>query len=160
VEHKTWTTIDKTSWPDGPWQSEPDKEQWEDDATGLPCLLKRHPHGGHLCGYVGVPEGHPWYARTDEEMGYPDVHGGITYADVCDDEGDEATSICHVTETGEKVWWLGFDMAHAFDLQPAMIRYYEEHDLRPSHIDGETYRDVPYVKAECAKLAKQAQDAS
>ena len=56
VEHKTWVTIDKSSWGDGPWLAEPDKEQFADEATGLPCLIRRSPTSGALCGYVGVPE--------------------------------------------------------------------------------------------------------
>ena len=34
MEHKTWATVDKSAWGDGPWQDEPDKEQWPDEATG------------------------------------------------------------------------------------------------------------------------------
>lgn len=52
--------IDKSQWGDGPWQSEPDKIQWQDEATGLPCLIVRGPVGA-LCGYVGVPKTHPAY---------------------------------------------------------------------------------------------------
>ena len=33
------------------------------EATGLPCLVKRSPHIGNLCGYVGVSEGHPWFGK-------------------------------------------------------------------------------------------------
>lgn len=53
-----WSFIDKAGWADGPWNTEPDKEQWTDAATGLPCLLKRN-RSGVLCGYVGVADGHP-----------------------------------------------------------------------------------------------------
>ena len=60
MEHKTWTTMDKASWGPGPWQDEPDKEQFADEVTGYACLIKRNPAGA-LCGYVGVPEGHPWH---------------------------------------------------------------------------------------------------
>lgn len=48
---------DKTDWGDGPWQGEPDKRQWQDKTTGLPCLMVRGPSGS-WCGYVGVPPGH------------------------------------------------------------------------------------------------------
>lgn len=53
--------IDKSQWGDGPWQLEPDRKQWRDEATGLPCLIVRHPSMGQLCGYVGVYPGHPAY---------------------------------------------------------------------------------------------------
>jgi hypothetical protein len=60
VETKEYRTIDKTLWPRGEWDDEPDKMQWQDEATGLPCLIVRGPVGA-LCGYVGVPEGHPCF---------------------------------------------------------------------------------------------------
>jgi hypothetical protein len=50
--------VDKTGWGDGPWQSEPDKKQWQDEATGLPCMILRGPSGS-WCGYVGVHPYHP-----------------------------------------------------------------------------------------------------
>jgi hypothetical protein len=58
METKSWHTTDKSKWGLGDWQDEPDKMQWQDEATGLPCLIVRGPHGG-LCGYVGVAPGHP-----------------------------------------------------------------------------------------------------
>ena len=48
----------------GPWDREPDKIQYEDPDTGYPCLVKRTSLG-HLCGYVGVPEGHPAHGHDD-----------------------------------------------------------------------------------------------
>lgn len=163
MENRTWTTVDKSSWGDGPWLTEPDKEQFTDETTGLPCLVKRGPVGS-LCGYVGVAEGHPWFGmgyddvRTAEGE-YPEVHGGLTFADFCH-EGPEESTICHVPGPGEpdRVWWLGFDCAHAWDLSPGMRA--ELTGLgTPRHDLDETYRDVAYVKAECARLAEQARAA-
>jgi hypothetical protein len=54
-------TIDKSTWAEGPWIEEPDKVQWIDQPTGLDCLIVRSLTTGGLCGYVGVPEGHPLY---------------------------------------------------------------------------------------------------
>lgn len=62
VETREWRYEDKASWPSGPWQDEPDKLQWQDEATGLACLVVRGPMGA-LCGYVGVPESHPWFGK-------------------------------------------------------------------------------------------------
>lgn len=82
METKEWRTIDKVTWGRGPWDDEPDKKQWLDEATGLPCLAVRASALGHWCGYVGVPVGHPAYGK-----GYADldvtVHGGLTFADRC-----------------------------------------------------------------------------
>lgn len=161
MERKTWTTMDKSSWGPGPWQGEPDKEQWADEGTGYACLIKRN-RVGALCGYVGVPEGHPWHGSgyspgcSDEGELTPalklldgvEVHGGLTYADSCQ-EGPEGETICHVPAPGEPepLWWLGFDCAHARDLCPA----YES-----MRVIGDTYRTVAYVKTECARLAEAA----
>jgi hypothetical protein len=147
-----WTFIDKSAWPRGPWDDEPDKMQWLDEATGLPCLIVRGPLAGALCGYVGVPEGHPCFGVEYDAPGV-DVHGGLTFAGPCDP--DRAHGICHVVEPGEPdgVWWLGFDCAHGGDLAPAF-----EAALRD--VLGDEYRDLDYVRAECARLAAQlAEDA-
>lgn len=91
-----WTTRDKSAWERGPWDDEPDKVQWVDGATGLDCLIVRGPHGA-LCGYVGVPEAHPWHGVAysgctqkppcrESYCGHSpdvDVHGGLTFADSC-----------------------------------------------------------------------------
>src|SRR5207244_1179897 len=84
--------IDKSSWARGQWDIEPDKIQWPDEATGLPCLIVRGPIGA-LCGYVGVPKGHPLhgidYSQTipgsqgNRPEGLLNVHGGVTFADHC-----------------------------------------------------------------------------
>lgn len=157
MEHKTWTTIDKTTWGDGPWMREPDKDQWTDDATGLPCLIKRSPVSGALCGYVGVPEGHPWHGKDFMDVD-ADVHGGLTYAGLCQD-GPEAETICHVPAPGEPepLYWLGFDCAHVMDVSPGMCADLAAMGIRPpAYPFGEFYKSIAYVKAECARLAEQA----
>ncbi len=35
MKTKEWTTEDKSAWPRGPWDIEPDKIQWIDEATDL-----------------------------------------------------------------------------------------------------------------------------
>jgi hypothetical protein len=60
VKTMEWTNRDKSEWARGPWDHEPDKMQWQDEATGLPCLIVRGPAGA-LCGYVGVGPTHPWF---------------------------------------------------------------------------------------------------
>jgi hypothetical protein len=61
METREYRTIDKSSWDRGPWDKEPDKKQWQDESTSLPCLAVRHDRYGHWCGYVGVHVGHPIY---------------------------------------------------------------------------------------------------
>lgn len=139
--------IDRTGWPVGPWDSEPDYEAWR-SATGFPCIVRRNDLGA-WCGYVGVPPEHPWHGRSPvDEQNYVDarVHGGLSYADKCDPE----LGVCHVPESGESddFWWLGFDTAHGFDLVPGS-------GFRIS-LQGQAYRDLAYVKQQCENLARQA----
>lgn len=120
-----------------PWLNEPDRKEWT--AHGLPCVIIRHPHMGHLCGYVGVPEGHPAYsiAYYDSDWNNPvanlDVHGGVTFSEMGDGESLPAG-----------YWWIGFDCAHLGDLCPGF------------HGSGDgVYRDMTYVTAETERLAVQ-----
>lgn len=76
---RTWTR--DNAFPIGPWTNEPDKAQWIDEATGLDCLIVRNRMGA-LCGYVGVPEGHPAH-RQDYDNVDADAHGGLTFAGGC-----------------------------------------------------------------------------
>lgn len=147
----------------GPWNDEPDKVQWIDPATDLDCLAVRNGLGA-WCGYVGLPPGHPFHGvgyssctATDctEEWCYdhsPEgivrVHGGLTFSSSChESDKGEGFGICHTPFEGRPhdVWWLGFDCAHAGDYTPGLGDLYPE----------EQYRDLGYVKSECASLARQ-----
>jgi hypothetical protein len=154
--------IDRTGWPKGPWDDEPDRVDWR-TAAGYPAIALRH-SSGHWCGYVGVPVGHPAYENGDECV--VDVHGGVTYAAKC------SGRICHIPAPGESgdVFWLGFDFAHSGDASP------ERSDLKEGWTrwskDGRTaywgpkagaldqvvkghYRDLRYVRVECERVGKQ-----
>lgn len=103
-------TVDKTRWADGPWMTEPDYVSWVDEATGLDCLVVRNRMGA-LCGYVGMPVGHPWFGMHYDEVPQAmdsAAHGGLTYSSEC------AGHICH--DSPNEVWWLGFDCGHYGDL--------------------------------------------
>lgn len=146
---------DKTN---GPWKEEPDKVQWVDEATGLDCMIVRNRHMHHLCGYVGVPEGHPAYEKSYHDVS-ADVHGGLTYSSHCQ-ENDKDHGICHVQEPGrpDRVWWLGFDCAHCDDLSPSRVPTHLPSILGGDDLAGNgygTYRDIEYVREECVSLAAQ-----
>lgn len=143
--------VDRTNWDRGAWDNEPDRVEWRDKRATpiLPCLIVRGPSGA-LCGYVGVPPGHPWHGKDYDHVG-ANVHGGLTYSEICQGR------ICHVARSGEsEPWWLGFDCAHCDDLCPGsasrrgtpLIEYY-----------GEVYRDIKYVRREVERLADQARAA-
>jgi hypothetical protein len=138
--------IPKSEWSEGPWQTEPDREDFEH--AGFPCLALRN-HHGFWCGYVGVPPGHPAYEQPyDSGQIEIEVHGGLTYAGQCD------PPICHTPQPGESddVWWLGFDCGHARDVIPTMLKFQRQMGFDRNY---EIYRDLAYVKAEIRQLADQ-----
>lgn len=113
------------------WETEPNQRDFEH--AGFQCHIMRTRRMGHLCGYVDVPEGHPWYGLGYDAITGVDVHGGLTYARATDN-----------------VWRIGFDCGHAGDLIPGMVELYGPRDY------GDIYRTIGYVEAECRKLAEQA----
>jgi hypothetical protein len=146
METIEYHTKDKSQWGKGPWLHEPDKKQWQDPATGLPCLIVRN-NSGALCGYVGLPPGHKFYGWNYDDVDVPSPHGGLTYSDFCQHSA-ESHGICHRPGEGEPdtVWWLGFDCAHGGDYLPAA-------SYRRS-IPG-SYRDLNYVTQEITQLAAE-----
>jgi hypothetical protein len=160
----TVTPTDRTGWRSGPWDGEPDRAEWRDEATELPCLAKRS-RLGSWCGYVAVPPGHPWHGVDYDDLEGTEVHGGLTFAGECSPEH----GICHVPAEGESadVWWLGFDCAHAWDLVPGLETMLDQVDDRlhsrgvwSDYREINIYRDLDYVKAECAQLAAQVATAT
>lgn len=151
--------IDKATWGDGPWQTEPDRVEWEH--AGLPCLAIRNPHGD-WCGYAAVPPGHPAHGLGYEAVSV-DVHGGLTYANAC--RGD----ICHVPKPGapDDVWWLGFDCSHCTDYTPGTEARLRSSGWRSdpvyNHAEAvaandwmvKVYRTIDYVQTETNQLAEQ-----
>lgn len=154
--------IDRSGWPRGPWDNEPDFKRWIDGPTGFDCAIKRIVARGHLCGYVGISPDHPWFKVGSADgctlpkctqcgltpcketycehspSSLLDVHGGVTYSD--DSYGDDPAGL----------WWFGFDCAHLGDLIP------EEYPLPRPYTDYECdYKNMAFVKAEVKKLAKQ-----
>lgn len=145
--------VDKSEWLQGPWMDEPDRVEWRSEGTPrLPCLIVRGPRGA-LCGYVGVPEGHPYYGKNGVQAYRLDLdcHGGITYGEPCAEDGH----ICHVPQPGEPdtVHWLGFD--HSGDLSPAHEKHHRRIGL--SSVGYESYKTIDYVRREVEQLAVQLQ---
>lgn len=80
---------------------------------------------GHLCGYVKIPKENKLYGMHYEDISEMydyemPAHGGLTFSGSFE-EGD---------------WWIGFDCAHAGDIQPAAMIGHE--------IDAR-YRTMEYV---------------
>lgn len=147
-----FAVVDKSSWPRGEWDSEPDKCQFETE-VGLPGLIVRGPSGA-LCGYAAIPEGHKLFGRSyDASEVKAEAHGGLTFSGACKSGANEQSDICHRPSPGEPehVWWFGFDCAHAGDLMPSLWR-------RFSWSQGGVYRNLSYVRAEVEALAKQLKE--
>lgn len=116
---------------DGPWLDEPDACKWI--AYGYPCEVLRELESGHLCGYVTVPDGHPWFGRGDEDLDV-ETHHGITYS-----------------AASPAGWTLGFDCAHYGDMMPGVIKL-----VGRSPRANEVYADFAWVSNETERLAEQA----
>lgn len=112
------------------WETEPSRVEFE--ASGFPCLIRRHPSMGFLCGYIGVPES--MAARSYDDFA-PAVHGGWTYM------ADNAPG-----EKPDGRVWYGFDCGHAGDLIPTM--------RLPAFMD-DVYRNVAFVRAELERVAAE-----
>ena len=171
---------DRESRPDGdgPWLGEADKVSWRDEASGYECIMLRDNPGGFLCGYVGVPADHPlwgWRSKAvPADIGI-EVHGGITYARLCQSGptpsrrlAAEARRICDVVISPEvyhevqhatdhraadrHAWWFGFSCDHSYDFVPGDGR--RSIPVSSSEL-ARTYRDDAYVVRETVALAAQ-----
>lgn len=141
-----------------PWLTEPEREEFEH--CGFKCLILRHEHIGHLCGYVGLPESHPWFGvgynqcflgcKSEDctwEKHHPspekmiNVHGGLTFSQMGEGKYPEGYR------------WFGFDCAHCYDYCPGMdellTRFGSSYDM------GGVYRDIDYVRNEIKRMAEQ-----
>jgi len=120
----------------GPWLDEPDRLEFK--YAGFDCLMQRN---GFLawCGYVGLPDSHPLYGKSyDEIPNELPCHGGITYSESCNE------TICHPSDDDTKpLWWLGFDCSHGGDW------YLLTMQIQQSGI----YRDQTYVKRIVERMA-------
>jgi hypothetical protein len=108
---------------------------------------------GYRCGYVRVPVGHPWHGKDyDSVEPYPDVHGGLTFAEADADCGKGGE---------DSAWWVGFDCAHAGDAQDPSLPGRDGKPLYPMPVhDWDTLKTTEYVAAQCRALAEQAEAAS
>lgn len=88
-----------------------------------------------------------------------DVHGGITYADNRGKyQGTEESYPSKGLFPG--CWWFGFDCGHAGDaLHPEIYRQrqleFPNQPFMGYPIQGDVFRDIPYVVEECESLARQ-----
>lgn len=163
-EEKTFDSelgLRKTEWGPGPWELEPDLVQWVDEITQRHCIAVRNSMGS-WCGYVAVGPSHPYYEKPYEDIeNNIDVHGGITFAGPCSDNGKKPglgglhwnPHFCD----GNHLYWFGFDCSHGGDVIPSMLKL---GSVYPSIWSEGVYRDLEYVIEQCTMLAKQLEEAS
>jgi hypothetical protein len=127
---------------DRPWEQEPQQaEEWVDADTGYECSIWRNPNMGHLCGYVGIPKGHPCYGVGYNDMDGIEVHGGLTYSEVDD---------------ARQVYAFGFDAGHGGDFSPGLaLTMFGINGKFSAWGERDTYRTWAYVKENVLSLCKQ-----
>ena len=144
-------------WDDGEWVNEPDFIEFEYE--GFDCQVLRtfafehtgDMFGGHLCGYVCIPESHPYHGINFFDLKAPDieVHYGITYNQIRDEK-----------------YWIGFDCAHSSDITPSMERYKRQNNILkelPDHFKNlpmfnTTYKNISFAIGECKSIVDQIKD--
>jgi hypothetical protein len=152
---QTATTVDKSAWPRGPWDTEPDAVSWICPAPPhYRCEIKRNDFGA-LCGYVLVPPRHPAHGHhyCEDVFDGIDLDNALTHADLDDVSGE---------------WAIGFHCSNRQDVQPGLLqamRWLERETWHPRDVHrrlmkylqppGATYKTVDYVREQCESLALQ-----
>lgn len=151
-EKKLW-------WGYGEWCEEPDLVEFEH--CGFKCIVFRqasretceefHMSGGHLTGYVAIDKDHTFYGKDAYHL-YLDVHGGITFAEI----------------GNEELFFIGFDCAHAGDITPSMEMlkkkysneiYQVPEQFKHLSLFNPTYKNIAFAVGECKYLAEQLKNA-
>lgn len=114
-----------------------------------------HSGMGFRCGYVRVPNGHPWHGRSYQQLyddgTQPNVHGGLTFS--------EPDVECH--HGGEdNAHWFGFDCNHSSDAIDPSLPDEDGMATLFKRMGGGTVRTQEYVEAECRSLCEQAAEAA
>lgn len=130
----------RASWTPGAWQDEPDIVEWRAPGIPYPLLIVRG-RTGCLCGYVGLPKGHPlhgmWqgdrtrftWSESPEEINAAFQCGGV------------------YVPTGEPptCWWLGFHCGAMHELMPAV-------PLPAEPVGGRSYVSLDEVRTRVEEL--------
>lgn len=137
---RTRGQVNRDGWLPGPWDREADLYYWISQYTKTPAAIVRHPHFGHLCGYVGVPEGHELFGKIWDDVDIL-VHGGITYT---------AREFPGTMESDYSGWTIGFDCGHAWDFAPG-AKFIGSRFSDPSDV----YRTAAYCFGQVEWMAMQ-----
>lgn len=142
---------DKKHFPPGKWLSEPDLCSWEH--YELSCLAIRDMSMGIWKGFVGIPENHPFYLKTmDDLLKSPDlleiffsIHGGLA--------GVGRLSVKY-KDFAKNLWWIGIETSHGSDLMPLLKMELNGDPDMAKLLSGQTYKDLRFIRRETNKLAR------
>lgn len=160
-EQHLFTSEHKIKWCGyGEWIEEPDEVTLEYKGYQAkvhrvfvtePYVDEEYWYGGHLCGYVRIPNDHAYYGKENIDL---ECHGGLTF---------------NTNNIRVKEHWVGFDCAHSLDYVPS-IEYMKrtlpelisirEKFTTPEVFDkfilfNTTYRNVQYVIDSCVGIIDQ-----
>lgn len=99
---------------------------------------------GFRCGYVEIPDSHPWYQKDYNAID-ASVHGGLTYSEQGINENG----------TPDNTWWIGFDCAHYGDAADPSLPAGQSYSM--FGFNTGTIKDNRYVGEECIRLCEQAE---
>jgi hypothetical protein len=141
-------------WGYGEWVEEPDVLKFK--YKNFECAIVRtckpdgpdHIFGGHLCGYVCLPDTHVYFKKNYSDIDI-DVHGGLTFSEMA----------------GVGKYWIGFDCSHSGDYTPSTEKLKKESnfiDLFPIpkeylkySIFNLTYKNIDFCVQECKSMVDQ-----
>lgn len=164
---------DKSSWPEGPWKTEPDLLRWEDGAYD--CVIYRNQNHGCLNGYAGVAKGHPLYKiNLVKKPHIIQVYGNITFSQPISDE------LFQGWRGKSDYWYHGFDCYHKNDISPTNFKVTDLYDADPGFAFCDmlmsmlgylveerdkdmpdttgTYKDIKFVKAQFESMLRQLKE--
>lgn len=104
--------------------------------------------GGHFCGYVRIPDEHPFFRKQDIDL---DCHGGLTFNEAHEEH------------------WVGYDCGHSGDFIPTMehmrntnpeLKKIKEMFPVPAGFEefalfNPMYRNIDYCIGECKDMITQ-----
>ncbi len=140
----------------GEWVEEADKVSFQ--YKGYECLIQRvfapepmrenSVFGGHLCGYVKVPDDHCYCQAERAQMAIL-CHGGLSYS--CKNEFG-------------KGHWIGFDCAHWNDFMPSIQNFKKKMAQTDKHMEEilalypqmqQIYKNIDFCTKQCTSIVDQ-----
>lgn len=107
---------------------------------------------GHRCGYVKLPQNHPWYKKNPDNI-ETNVHGGLTFASLINNNEHPIL---------KKGYWIGFDCIHAFDMpdpDEMSKEFFNKGGYKIAKafqcLQNSKIRNKNYVESQCRNLCEE-----